>query len=184
MACRYAYPSVRRVGLQRLHNPQILFSRSFITSPMQPFLCPNANAAHRHAPPPLHSAPMPRPADGVTPPLAFWAWGRVLRTSAFAIRRKRETLFVQSPSAGNVHPKLGNGTLHPQAQATPAHTFSAVHPYKKRPPYSFRNGRPQCWGIRTRTRKNRTRICCVANYTIPQTFKSLHQHPCCLRVQR
>ncbi len=52
MACRYAYPSVRRVGLQRLHNPQILFSRSFITSPMQPFLCPNANAAHRHVPSP------------------------------------------------------------------------------------------------------------------------------------
>ena len=27
-----------------------------------------------------------------------------------------------------------------------------------------------CWGTRTRTRKDRTRICSVANYTIPQTF--------------
>ena len=26
------------------------------------------------------------------------------------------------------------------------------------------------WGTRTRTRKDRTRICSVANYTIPQTF--------------
>ena len=26
-----------------------------------------------------------------------------------------------------------------------------------------------CWGTRTRTRKDRTRICSVANYTIPQT---------------
>lgn len=32
----------------------------------------------------------------------------------------------------------------------------------------FGDERPSCWGIRTRTRKNRTRICCVANYTIPQ----------------
>ena len=28
-----------------------------------------------------------------------------------------------------------------------------------------------CWGTRTRTRKDRTRICSVANYTIPQTLK-------------
>ena len=35
-------------------------------------------------------------------------------------------------------------------------------------PSPFGDERPSCWGIRTRTRKNRTRICCVANYTIPQ----------------
>ena len=27
------------------------------------------------------------------------------------------------------------------------------------------------WGTRTRTRKDRTRICSVANYTIPQSLK-------------
>ena len=32
---------------------------------------------------------------------------------------------------------------------------------------------PLCWGTRTRTRKDRTRICSVANYTIPQTGEFL-----------
>ena len=40
-----------------------------------------------------------------------------------------------------------------------------------------------CWGTRTRTRKDRTRICSVANYTIPQTVCVI-RIPSWLRVQR
>ena len=42
------------------------------------------------------------------------------------------------------------------------------------------------WGTRTRTRKDRTRICSVANYTIPQSQDLLQDdlpHLACLRVQ-
>ncbi len=47
------------------------------------------------------------------------------------------------------------------------------------------------WGTRTRTRKDRTRICSVANYTIPQSFTQLFRDALpfqnglssCLRLQ-
>ena len=42
------------------------------------------------------------------------------------------------------------------------------------------------WGTRTRTRKDRTRICSVANYTIPQSQDLLQDalpHLACLRLQ-
>lgn len=60
-------------------------------------------------------------------------------------------------------PKTKRTGLHPTPPSLSADGYK-----KSDRPSPFGNERPSCWGIRTRTRKNRTRICCVANYTIPQ----------------
>ncbi len=85
--------------------------------------CVQTPTPHTDTPPLPHFTPHLCPADGGTPPFAFWTWGRVLRTSAFAIRRKRKTLFVQSPSAGNVHPETGERNFTP---ASPSDTRAHV----------------------------------------------------------
>ena len=48
----------------------------------------------------------------------------------------------------------------------------------KKPSTSCRRFFCKCCGTRTRTLNNRTRICCVANYTIPQSPVASTNKPC------
>ncbi len=152
-----------RVGLQRLYGPQILFFSEFHHITGAAFLVP------------ARTEPLTKVRKGCA---ARRSLPRAVGHPHTYIRKKRK-------KRGRMH------TLHAAAAHLPSrspHTHAALsNPKPKRtglrptpPPLSadgykksdrpspFGNERPSCWGIRTRTRKNRTRICCVANYTIPQ----------------
>ena len=76
---------------------------------------------------------------------------------------------LNKPTRGTVAANRGRGRCHNGKEAAGYSTkcdnkTSLIAAFQLK---NMENG----WGTRTRTRKGRTRICSVANYTIPQTKK-------------